>query len=226
VGLLLRDNYDQRLARVPVEALYPRARGPDPPGALYRRLAVSRALRLLAAAFRPPPVAVVRPPPGAVVQDRRGLWYADARRRRVEKLAQNTFTAPPAGLDAALVRYRKDLKRVVAAARLRGLRVVLMTQPTLWREGLDPRFQALLHEHTDTGAYTVDVLARVMKAFNAVLLDVCREEGLDCIDLGREFEADPSGFYDDFHFNVEGSLKVSRAVSRFFREKLGRPAVP
>ena len=54
------------------------------------------------------------------------------------------------------------------------------------------------------------------------MLDVCREEGVDCLDLAALIPKDTSAFYDDCHFNIAGNAKVAAAVTDFLAARLSK----
>ncbi len=58
----------------------------------------------------------------------------------------------------------------------------------------------------------MEVLAETMRRFNAVMLDVCRERRLPCLDLAARIPRDTTMFYDDAHFTDAGSRAVAAAV--------------
>ena len=96
-----------------------------------------------------------------------------------------------------------------------------MTQPTIWRDDL-PResLERLwvggppLNEPVEGGEYfTVDALARGMTQFNDAMLSVCRNRGIECIDLANELQKDSSYFWDDVHYTDRGSRRVADIVA-------------
>jgi lysophospholipase L1-like esterase len=202
LGWLRRDR-DERRARVPNETLFDWSRPHD---AYYRRLALWRLAETILDVGSP----LAR---GQVFQDATGDWYAKARAARRRALQSRTFAELPADLDDALAHYRRDLIDVVQAARERGRAVAMMTQPTLWRADLPPELEDKLWQYNQFGAYTPAALAQAMDAFNQVMLDVCREHGVPCLDLASQLPKDASVFYDDCHFHDEGCRIVADRVA-------------
>ena len=158
----------------------------------------------------------------SVVQDNAGRWYAESRFIRQQKLKKNTFHNAHPRLEEGLQRYRRDLGEVVRTCGARGLRLVVVTQPTLWRDDLPPELERLLCEHTDDGAYTPGALAEMMDAYNRTAIELCREEGVDCVDLAAQLPKDTTVFYDDCHFNVSGCRRVAEVLADFLATKLSR----
>ena len=50
--------------------------------------------------------------------------------------------------------------------------------------------------------------------YNRTLLDVCRQNGLECLDIAPEIPKNTSAFFDDMHFNEAGSRLVAQLVTR------------
>lgn len=164
-----------------------------------------------------------RPTPGAsVAQDAQGDVYARWRAHR-RSASQVLETAPDLG--AALVDYRRNLHVLADIAERRGMALVLMTQPVLWREGLSAEAESLLwlggvgnfQERPNMPYYSARALAAMMDRFNRVMLDVCAERSLACLDLAAQVPRDVSAFYDDCHFTKQGSQRVAAAVTAHLR---------
>jgi len=51
-----------------------------------------------------------------------------------------------------------------------------------------------------------------MKKLNDVLLTVCQARHIPCIDLAEKLPRTSTMFYDDVHFNDQGSEAVSKVV--------------
>jgi hypothetical protein len=99
-----------------------------------------------------------------------------------------------------------------------------MTQPAMWKPGLSEELKSLLwfggvgdiwSQSGKPYYYSVDALANGMKQYNDVLLRVCRQRGIECIDLAF-LEKDTTIFYDDVHFNQRGARKVSSFLASYF----------
>lgn len=161
-------------------------------------------------------------PRSSVAQDARGDVYA---RWRAHRRSASRVLDEPADLGPALVEYRRNLHVLADVAERRGVALVLMTQPVLWREGLSPEAESLLwlggvgnfQERPNMPYYSARALAAMMDRFNRVMLDVCAERALDCLDLAAEVPRDLSAFYDDCHFTKRGSVLVAEAVTAHLR---------
>ena len=54
-----------------------------------------------------------------------------------------------------------------------------------------------------------------MDRYNQTLLDLCVVEGLECFDLATVVPKDITAFYDDVHFNENGSWIVADSLSEY-----------
>ncbi len=154
-------------------------------------------------------------PMGLVIDDV-GQCYVDARDRR--KAAISLRDDLP-DMSLALGTYQRQLERIIVLCRGQSIRPVFMTQPTLWRDDLPPELAKLLwfgYMMNSAEFYSVKALREGMAAYNAKLLQVCAQNRVDCIDLAGMVEKDTSTFYDDMHFNEEGSRKVAAIVTEWW----------
>lgn len=160
---------------------------------------------------------------GREYQDQAGRNYVRWRSER-RNAARIRETMPD--LTTALAEYSRNVGRLIDLARERGVRPIFLTQPTLWRDDLPRDLTALLwvgrvgpedgggHEY-----YSVAVLAAEMKAYNDMLLKTCRVRQVECFDLASRVPRDGSVFYDDDHYNENGSRLVAELIHGFLRER-------
>jgi hypothetical protein len=111
---------------------------------------------------------------------------------------------------------------MVRIAKAKSIRVIVVTQPSMFREDLPAAMKALLWTggvgdyQLGPGApyYSVAALARGMAEYNRVSLEQCRELGVECVDLASQLTQDTSTLYDDVHFNERGSREVAQTLAR------------
>jgi lysophospholipase L1-like esterase len=127
-------------------------------------------------------------------------------------------------LEPALAQYRANLRRLASLAEAQHIRLIFATQPAVWHEGLSPEMERLLWfgfrgdiELPDGRYSPVDLLAG-LNQFNDALLDFCREQPLECIDLAAEMNGQETYFYDDVHFNKAGSAKVAKLLAAYLQQ--------
>ena len=185
----------------------------------YKRSAVYQLLKRARAAVRD------RMSKHGLLQDQSGVVLAtwrDHRRHATGILEQLPDLRP------ALKEYATNLDRIVSLARAQSIRLVLLTQPTLWRADLPRSTEDLLwlggigdfQLQPGMPYYSVAALADAMRQFNEVLLDVCHARRAECLDLAARIPKDTSIFYDDVHFTERGAQLVAEEVAKYLR---GRP---
>jgi len=163
-------------------------------------------------------------------QDQAGTMFVALRKQRKEG---REFVDTLPDLTSALEEYRRNLNTIIDMANARSIRIVFMTQPSLWRTDLTDKEKELLWcgwiESQKSGRYyTIRALMDGMQRYNDTLLDVCRKRGVECIDLARIVPKDTSAFYDDLHFNESGNALVAETLARTLqnRPRLTPPAGP
>lgn len=126
-------------------------------------------------------------------------------------------------LTTALENYERNLRELVDIARAHGERILFLSQPTLWKPDLAPDLEALLWMggpgvgQMKDGAeyYSAGALAKGMRQYNETLLRVCRERGVECLDVAARLPKDGSIFWDDAHFTEEGSRRLAQLVADY-----------
>ncbi len=61
--------------------------------------------------------------------------------------------------------------------------------------------------------YVPEVLAEGMREYNQVLLEVCAEEKLRCVDLANLLPQSFDYMHDDVHFSEAGARKVAEILA-------------
>lgn len=146
-----------------------------------------------------------------------GDSYDGWRQRRA--MASSWRDTPP-DLEPALRSYEGDIVKMARMARDEGKRIIFLTQPALWRRDLSPEEERLLWfgwigDRSMEGSgpyYTAGALRSGIDTYNARLLAVCNREQLECFDLAGRIPSTTAAFYDDVHFNENGSAMAARAI--------------
>lgn len=157
------------------------------------------------------------------VQDQRGNNYVVWRAHRAS--ASELVDLLP-DLTSALREYSQNLRSIVRLAAERNVRVILMTQPALWHQGLSPELTKLLwlggigdfQAHPGSRYYSVDSLSLAIAKYNDTVLALCRELSIECVDLASQLPRNTDTFYDDVHFNEKGSRSVAEILARHLLE--------
>lgn len=163
-------------------------------------------------------------------QDPRGASF---RRWREYRSRATTLRDSLPDLSVALRQYGRNLDSLAALAASRGVPVVFLTQPSMWRSDLDSSSARLLwfgglgdfQRQQSATYFSVDALARAMAAFNDELLAACARNGARCLDLAPLVPRDSLHFYDDVHFNESGAAAVGAALVPWIRDSV-IPALP
>jgi hypothetical protein len=115
--------------------------------------------------------------------------------------------------------YRERLTGLMRACKREGIEPVLITQPSFWGDGRDPR-TGIEVGPLETLDYSASLAGEVLDLYNETTREVARDEGVFLIDLAREIPLDSTYFYDWIHYTNEGSEMVGRAVARSLIEHL------
>jgi hypothetical protein len=146
-------------------------------------------------------------------EDPAGHFYERRRAERANRVG--TLDELP-DLSLALSQYHESLDTIIDLTQAQGSTIVLMTQPVIWRKGLDPTAEASIWNgwsEEPNVYYSVRALAKGMAVYNQELLRVCEARGIECIDLAREVPQTAEIFYDDAHYTEKGAERVARVIS-------------
>jgi len=162
--------------------------------------------------------------PSPKAQDAAGNTYTVWRANR--RSAAKIRTELP-DLTAALAEYARNLERILDVCAERGVRPLLVTQPTMWDADLPPELVELLWfggvgdfmEQEGCEYYSVAALAEGMRRYNEVLLEVARRRGADSLDVTQLLPRDTRTFFDDCHFNEEGAARLGELVAGHLLEQ-------
>ncbi len=159
-------------------------------------------------------------------QDDEAAFYVTKRKTRAS--ATRIIDHLPS-LDLALQRYRINLVEIKRLADSMKVRLVLVTRPTMWRKDLDTFPASLLwiggicnDQGNPQAYYSVGALAAAMELFNSTLIDFCNEAHVEFIDLASHVPESTSAFYDDCHFNDDGSIIISKIVCSYLQDSICR----
>ena len=112
--------------------------------------------------------------------------------------------------------YASRVERLVQLCRANAVEPVLVTQPALYGNVVDPATKVFLGTlEVDADQQIYGGLAwSLLEAYNDVVRDVAGRRGVLVIDLARELPKDSRLFYDFVHFNNDGSRAVAEIVAR------------
>lgn len=155
-----------------------------------------------------------------LIQSVGGDSYEEWRARRA---AARSWRDGMPDLTAALDAYDANLREMARLAREHNRRIVFLTQPTIWKVDVTDEEERLLwfgwvgdRAADPPGAYyTAAALRLGLDTFNRRLLEVCGRHRLDCFDLAAHIPRTTEAFYDDVHFNENGSRLAARAIATY-----------
>ena len=167
----------------------------------------------------------LNPPKPTAIQDDAAQIYKKWRMHR--KMASSIRTTLP-DLSSALEEYARNVNTIIDHAKSKGIRVILVTQPYLWRSGLPSEELSLLwwggigkyQEELGHEYYSIEALAEGLKMYNETLLRICHTTNVECIDLESQLSKETSNFYDDMHFNESGSRNVATVLGEYLAQNV------
>lgn len=161
--------------------------------------------------------AVVKPTKAPIEQDKTGEWLVRLRKNRSDANLVDELPSLESGLDE----YERNITTIVQEARRRSIRVVLMTQPTIWKTTMPESERNLLWMGWQPGGsfYTTEALSRAMESYNRRLKDICGRSGMECVDLAALLPRSLEVFYDDMHFNEGGAQRVAAELAAHLKQR-------
>ncbi len=148
-------------------------------------------------------------------EDGLGLNYVERRARRKNA---KSFRDELPDLTPGLDEYTRNLNYIIDLAETYDIRLIFMTQPSMWRPDLsqaeiDSLWLGYGYDHEFF--YSVQALAEGMAIYNQKLLEICKNRQIECLDLTTDIPKNAAIFYDDVHFNEGGSIQVAKVVTTY-----------
>lgn len=148
------------------------------------------------------------------VEDETGHNYISRRQKR----QAGPFRQEMPDLTERLAEYTDNLNQIVDLAAANGVRLVFMTQPTMYRPDLTEAEENLFWGGAGPGRkyfYTSQAMIDGMARYNQRMLEVCQQRQVECIDLASALPKNTTVFYDEVHFNENGSRLVSDMIANY-----------
>lgn len=161
-----------------------------------------------------------------IVQDGMADWLRLERAKREKAFETGDVVDEVSDADMTVWcdEYRANLLAVIHACRERRVKLLMLTQATLYRKDLPRELQKLLFSvNPDGTASSLAYLEKVITAYNRTMVRLCRAEGIAYLDLDAQLPKDTTVFFDDCHFNLTGCERVADILADFFVRK-GRRA--
>lgn len=124
----------------------------------------------------------------------------------------------------ALPDFIKHLEEIIFIARGHGIRLILMTEPSIYQENLPPEIDEKLWmgwldlEGNQTLNLSNEFLFREMGGFNEAVRELARKHGIELIDLEKEIPKDLKYFYDDCHLTPLGAQRTAEVIASYLIE--------
>ncbi len=118
--------------------------------------------------------------------------------------------------------FMKHVKEIVYIAQGHGVRLIFMTEPSVYQKNMPPEIDEKLWMGW-LGAirsYPInlsnDFLTSEMRRFNDAVRELGREQGIELIDLDSQIPKDLEHFYDDVHLTPLGAEKAAQVITSYF----------
>jgi lysophospholipase L1-like esterase len=116
--------------------------------------------------------------------------------------------------------YRARVQRLVAETRKAGIEPVLVTQPALYGDVVDPTTGVAIGDLDFVEQGNAAQQWRILEAYNDVLRAVAAEQRVIVIELARELPKDSQYFTDWIHYSRAGAERVAAIVAEGLRPVL------
>lgn len=114
--------------------------------------------------------------------------------------------------DTYLAGYRTRVNEIIALTRRNGITPVLITQPALFGDTVDPTTRVDVSGVQVNGRGNGRLEWRLLELYNDVTRQAGAEASVQVVDLARAMPKDSRYFYDFLHFTNEGAVRVGDIV--------------
>lgn len=128
--------------------------------------------------------------------------------------------------------FLKHLEEIILIARGHRVRLVLMTEPSVYQENLPREIDEKLWMGWLGATRSLRInlspefLFREMDRFNNAVRELSRKDAVELIDLEREIPKDLEHFYDDVHFTPRGAQRVAEIITSYLLKNRGSQEAP
>ena len=125
-----------------------------------------------------------------------------------------------AKFSAQLPGFASRVSAIVDESRSHGIEPILVTQPGLYGDGVDPATGVDLSTLQVKGAANGRLWWRVQELYNDVTRQTSEAHGVVLVDAARELPKDSRLFYDFMHFTNEGAARLGELVAERIEPRL------
>jgi lysophospholipase L1-like esterase len=160
-----------------------------------------------------------------ISQDPTGM--VNQRWRSNRSAATALLDTMPSSLSRAVREFRFNLAAIAAEAGRHQVRLLLLTQPSVWRDSMTTEERRFLwlggtgdfQAGKGHAYYTPGALRKGIDQFNRATLETCVATGVECLDLATMIPRDTLHFYDDVHYTELGAKRVGEAIVDYLRAR-------
>lgn len=146
-----------------------------------------------------------------------GSQYKEER----EKQFNTPIVKMPENLKTPAKYYSENLQEIIKLTKENNIKLLLLTQPVIYKDGLSTRLDKLLMcILCGKMRFSPGEMEQAMEAFNNALKEEAERGGADLIDLAKMLPKTTKVFYDDMHYNNNGALKIADILFEYFKNKL------
>jgi len=146
---------------------------------------------------------------------------------RRKRQAAKRFLDKLPDLTSGLKEYEYNLNKIIRLSREYSVRLLFLTQPFMWHKDMSEDELKLLQSGGKGDFrgkwldeyYTPEALARGLDLYNKKLIEICKKEHIEYIDLATKLPKDISAFYDDVHYNENGSRIIAEIIYNYLKRK-------
>ena len=115
--------------------------------------------------------------------------------------------------------YRNNIHTLISEARKLGVKPFFLSQPLLfdesdkWRNTVGWRYSM----NGRKGKLSASTYAKLLAMFNQELIQTCRADSADVLDLAAEIPHNEEYFYDMMHFNEKGADLVAQKIAIYLQ---------
>ena len=120
--------------------------------------------------------------------------------------------------------YKKLLVEIAKRCMVKTYSCFFISQPTAYSKKITSKLKSLLWMTPPNEEYTLDLksLIAISTLYNSELYKVATDHEIHFCDLAKHIAPSTAYFYDDVHFNENGSRKVSEILSLCVNEILAK----
>jgi lysophospholipase L1-like esterase len=125
----------------------------------------------------------------------------------------------PAQIDSAvdahqqmIEKYKQRLIVLTNLCKQNGITPILITQPMLWGDTIDPETQVYLGNIEITPESNSLMRWKILQAYNEGMKNVASQHNIAVIDLANTLPKSSLYFYDEIHFTPQGSQAIAEIL--------------